>query len=70
MAIFPTFFSFGNTGKENVCYDILEQKNNFLGDGNTKFEKSKNRDFSRGVSPCFWSKIGHFSNFFSFGNIR
>ena len=28
MAIFPTLF-LGNTGQENVCYDILERKNDF-----------------------------------------
>ena len=26
MAIFPTFFFFGNKGQENALYDILEQK--------------------------------------------
>ena len=30
MAIFSTFF-FGNIGQENVFYDILAQKNAFLG---------------------------------------
>ena len=41
MAIFPTFF-LGNIGLENVSYDILEQKNAFLGYKNKKFKKSKN----------------------------
>ena len=50
---FSDFCSFGNIGKENVFYDILERKNDFLGDKNTKFEKSKNRDSSKGVSPWF-----------------
>ena len=40
MAI-PTFF-LGNTGKENVFYDILERKKTFLGYKNKKFEMSKN----------------------------
>ena len=30
VAIFPTFFSFGNIRKENVFYDILKRKNDFL----------------------------------------
>ena len=51
-----------------MFYDILERKNDFLGCKQGKFEKSKNQDFSKGVSPCFWSKISHFPYFF-FGNI-
>ena len=31
MAISPSFFFLGNIGQENVFYDILEQKNAFLG---------------------------------------
>ena len=61
------FFS-GNIGQENVFYDILEQKNAFLGYKNKKFKKSKNWDFSIGVNPWFWSNIGRFSIFF-LGNI-
>ena len=38
---FRVFF-FGNIGKENVFYDILERKNVFLGCENKKFKKSKN----------------------------
>ena len=41
MAIFPIFF-FGNIGKENVFYDILERENDFLGYKNNMFKKSKN----------------------------
>ena len=44
--------------------DILEQKNAFLGYKYKKFKKSKNCHFSKGVNPWFWSKNGHFSNFF------
>ena len=36
------FFFLGNTGKENVFYDILELKNTFLEQKSKKFEKSKN----------------------------
>ena len=41
IAIFPTFFV-GNKNQEKVFYDILEQKNAFLGYKNKKFKKSKN----------------------------
>ena len=63
MAIFATFF-FGKIFKENVFYNILEQKNAFLGYKNNKFEKSKNCHFSKRSNPWFWSKNGHFSTFF------
>ena len=56
-------------GQQNVFYDILERKNAFLGYKNNKFQKSKNWDFSKGVNSRFWSKNGHFSNFFLLGNI-
>ena len=65
MAIFPTFF-LGNIGQEKFFYDILEQIDAFLG---YKNEKVKNCQFSKGVNPWFWSKNGHFSNFFFLGNI-
>ena len=67
MAIFLTFF-LGNTGQENVFYDILERKNVFLGYKKNKFKKSKNRHFSKGVNPWFCSKNGHFSTFFFLGS--
>ena len=49
---------------ENVFHDILKKKNAFQDYKNKKFKKSKNCDFSKGVSPWFWSKIGNFSTFF------
>ena len=52
--------------QENVFYDILERKNVFLGYKNKKSKKSKNWHFCKGVNPWFWSKNGHFSNFFFF----
>ena len=61
---FSILFFKGNIGQENVFYDILERKNVFLRYKNKKFKKSKNCHFSKGVSPWFWSKIGHFSKFF------
>ena len=38
---FAAFF-LGIIGQENVCYDILERKNAFLGYKKKKFKKSKN----------------------------
>ena len=64
----PGFF-LGNKGQENVFYHILEPKNAFLGYKSKKSKKSKNWHFSKGVNPWFWSKKGHFSNFFFLGNI-
>ena len=61
---FFDLFFLGNIGQENVFYDILERKNTFLSFKNKKFKKSKNWHFSKGVNPWFWSKNGHFSNFF------
>ena len=48
--------------QENVSFDCLEGKNVFSGYKNRKLRKSKNRDFCKGVSPWFWSKIGNFVN--------
>ena len=45
------------------------EKNAFLGYKNDKIKKWKNWHFSTGVNPWFWSKNGHFFNFFSSGNI-
>ena len=59
----------GNIGQEDIFNDILERKNAFLSYENKKFKKSKNWHFSKGVNQWFWSKNGHFSNFFFLGNI-
>ena len=66
---FSNFVFLGNIGQANVFYDILERKNASLGYKNKNFKKSKNSHFSKGVNPWFWSKNGHFSNFFFLGNI-
>ena len=63
MTIFQLLF-YGNIGQENVLYDILQEKTNFLGYKNKKFKQSKNWHFPKGDNPWFWSKNGHFSNFF------
>ena len=49
-------------GKWRLRYS--RTKNAFLAYKNKKLKKSKNWHFSRGVNPWFWSKNGHFSNFF------
>ena len=64
LAILPTFFFLGNIGQKNVFYDILEWKKAFLGYKNTKFKRSKNWHFSKGINPWFWSQIGHAFTFF------
>ena len=66
---FSIFFLLGNIAQENVFYDILEQKNAFLGNKNIKLIKSKNWHFSKEVNPWFCLKIGHFSNILFLDNI-
>ena len=66
---FFQLFFVDNIGLENVFQDILERKNFFLGYKNNQFKKSKNWHFPIRVNPWFWSKNGHFSNFFFLGNI-
>ena len=56
-------------GQKNVFHDILEWKDGFLGYKIKKFKMSKNWHFFKGVNPWFWSKHGHFSNFYFLGNI-
>ena len=66
---FSNFFGGGNTGQENVFYDILERKKAFLGYKNNKFKKSKNCNFSKGVNPSFWYKKWPFFQLFFLGDI-
>ena len=58
----PVFdrFILGTISQENVFYDILEKENAFLGFKNKKCKMSRNWDISKGGTPWFWSKIGHF----------
>ena len=58
---FQPFF-LGSIGKENVCYDILERKNSFLGYQNKKFKKSTNWHFFKGLNSWFLSKNDHYSH--------
>ena len=69
MAIFPSLFFFCNIGRENVFYNILEQKNAFPAYKNNRFKKSKIWNFSKGVNLWFWWNNGHFSMSFFFCNI-
>ena len=66
---FSNFFFLSKIGQENVFYDILAGKNTFQGYKTKNFKKQKNCYFSKEVNPWFWSKNGHFFNFFFLGNI-
>ena len=61
--LLSNLFFLGNIGQKNVFYNILEQKNGFVGYKNMKFKKSKNWYFSKGNKPCFWSKNAIFFSF-------
>ena len=64
IAIFLKGIFLGNIGQENVFYDILERKTNFLGYKNKKFKKSKNCHFFKGDRPWFWSKMAIFPTYY------
>ena len=49
-------FLLGKMGQENVFDNLLKRKKVFLGNKINDIKKSKNWDFSKGVSPWFWSK--------------
>ena len=66
---FSNFFFKSNLDQENVFYDILERKHAFLRYKKKESKKSKYWHFSKGVNPWFWSKNGHFSNFFFLSNL-
>ena len=53
---FPVFI-FGKIREENVFDDILERKKALLDYKKQKVKTVENLDFSKGVSPWFWSKI-------------
>ena len=46
-------FIFGKIGQKNVFRDILQRKTSFKDIKNSNVKKSKNWDFSKGVSPWF-----------------
>ena len=45
------------TGPEVVFGDVLDRKEAFLDNKNMDLIHPKNRKFSKGVNPRFWSKI-------------
>ena len=49
MAIFHPFFFLRNIGKENIFYDILEQKNAFLG-----YKKTRSQSRKIDIFPTFF----------------
>ena len=63
-SLFFQIYILGKKGQKNGFYNILEGRNGFLEYKNKKLKKSKTWDFSKGVSPWFWSKIDNFSRFF------
>ena len=60
---FYQLFFLGIIDKENVFYDILEQKNAFLGYKNTKLKKSKIDIFPNGLTHGFGPKMAIFPTF-------
>ena len=63
---FFQLFFLRNIDQKNVFSDMIERKNEFVRYKSEKLKKSKNRYFSSGVNLWFWSKNGHFCNFFFF----
>ena len=47
-----------------MFYEILKGRNASLDYKNKKLKNLKNCDFSKGVSPWFWSKLVTFSHFY------
>ena len=64
MAIFSNFFLFSNytPGKCVLRYSRTKKQLSFL--LKQKVQRVKKFTFFQRVNPCFWSKNGHFSNFF------
>ena len=57
-----SMFLFLSKPNRKMCLKIFQEgKKAFLDPKIRKLEKSKNEDFSKGVSLWFWSKIGNFS---------
>ena len=65
---FYQLFFLGNIGQKNVFSDTIKRKKAFQVYKNKNLKKSKDWHFSKGFNPWFWSKNGHFTNFF-LGNI-
>ena len=57
------FFDIGKIGQEILFENILALQKTFPDFKNKRLKKWENWDFSKGVSPWFWSKIRNFSIF-------
>ena len=55
--VWPCLFFFCKISQKNVFENILETKKSFEDYNIEKLKKSKNWDFSKGVSPWFGSKL-------------
>ena len=61
---FQDFF-LGKIGQQNVFYDFLERKNDFLGYKNKKSKKSKKLTFfPKGLTHGFGLKLAIFTTFY------
>ena len=67
---FSNFFFFRQNRAGECLLRYSRTRKLFLGYKKTNFKKPKNCHFSKGVNPWFWSKTGHFSNFFFFRQNR
>ena len=64
VTIFPSLFFFWQYRPGKCVFRRSKTKKRVSQLLNKKFKKWKNCHFCKGVSPWFWSKIGHFSIFF------
>ena len=70
MDIFPAFF-FKVVQDRKMSFTIFQSEKTLFQPMKTKSSKSRKRlHFSKGVSPQYWSKNGHFSSFPFLGNIN
>ena len=60
---FVQIFFLGKIGRENLFGNVLHIIIALLDYKNINIKRSQNLHFSMGVSPWFWSKIGHLFNF-------
>ena len=60
---FVQLFFLGKIGRENLFGNVLHIIIAPPDYKNINIKRSQNLHFSMGVSPWFWSKIGHFFNF-------
>ena len=63
------FLFLGKIDRENIFGNVLDIIKAPLDYKNINIKRSQNLHFSMAVSPWFWSKIGHFFDFFFLGKI-